>query len=207
MAVFGMMPLGLKSEEPERLEKLRSSFEAAVARATDPLRKTYLDELEKLKNEFTRSAQLEEALAVDREIKKLSGADAGSPAMPTDQKEVVQPKGTDGERAFPRPMPPVNLKKGDEEKARAKVAELAGTTWGNEEVSYLLQPDGVCVRTFADGKVNRGWWELSDNLETVSMRTVDDYHIRFTSKNRGEAYPVGGAKAKGMKSYSVRLVE
>ena len=57
--------------EPDKLLKLRTSYEAAVTRATTPLQKTYLQELDKLKTEYTRAAKLEEALAVADEMKRL----------------------------------------------------------------------------------------------------------------------------------------
>lgn len=56
----------------ERLDKLTKSYEAAVERATDPLRKTYLAELEKLRTEFTKAGDLSSALAVDARIKEMS---------------------------------------------------------------------------------------------------------------------------------------
>ena len=197
----------LHSAEPEKLDRLRSSYEAAVTRATDPLRKTYLAELEKLKADFTRKAQLEEALAVDREIKKLASAGNAQPTSPPVEAPAAQPVPNAAGRAFERPMPAIKLKRQEEEKARAKIADLSGKSWANEEVSWLLQADGVAVRTFANGKVNRGWWELKDDLDGVSMRTADDYHLKFTSKTRCEAYPVGAAQAKGMKTYSLKLQE
>ena len=59
--------------EPERLTKLRSSYEAAIQRANSPIIKTYISELEKLKIESTKAGRLEDALAIDSEIKKLQG--------------------------------------------------------------------------------------------------------------------------------------
>lgn len=59
--------------EPEKLLKLRSSYESAVTKATAPIQRTYLQELEKLKVEFTKAGKLEDALAIDTEIKRFFG--------------------------------------------------------------------------------------------------------------------------------------
>ena len=69
-----LLALSTAGAEPDKLLKLRTNFEAAVTRSTAPLQKTYLQELEKLKIEYTRAAKLEDALAVAEEIKKLSPA-------------------------------------------------------------------------------------------------------------------------------------
>lgn len=59
------------ADEPDKLTRLRANFDSAVQRATVPLKKTYMQELEKLKIEYTRAAKLEEAMAVAEELKKL----------------------------------------------------------------------------------------------------------------------------------------
>lgn len=66
------------SAEPEKLTTLRSGFEAASERALTPIRRTYVAELEKMKMEFTKSGKLEDALAVDAEIKLLGIHDTSS---------------------------------------------------------------------------------------------------------------------------------
>lgn len=65
---------------PEKLSTLKTSYQAAVARATTPLTKTYLSELERLKIEYTKKGDLQAALAVDAELKLLVAAN--SPQMP-----------------------------------------------------------------------------------------------------------------------------
>jgi len=42
---------------PERVKTLTSNYEAAIARANAPLTKTYLDELNKMKLEYTRAGE------------------------------------------------------------------------------------------------------------------------------------------------------
>lgn len=74
MLVLALFASSLFAAEPEKLTKLRGSYEAAMTKATAPIQKTYTTELEKLKVELTKSGNLDGALAVDAELKKLSGS-------------------------------------------------------------------------------------------------------------------------------------
>jgi hypothetical protein len=69
------------ADEPDKLAKLRDSYDAAVQRATAPITKTYVTELEKLKSEFTKAAKLEDALAVSEELKKHQSLTPSSPIV------------------------------------------------------------------------------------------------------------------------------
>ena len=76
---------------PDRLMTLRGNFERAMERVTAPVRSQYRDELLRLKTEYTKAGKLDEALAVDNEIKerfpapppgsKASSLTGGSPMM------------------------------------------------------------------------------------------------------------------------------
>lgn len=57
---------------PEKALKLRESYRAAVERATSPLTRKYLEELERLKFEYTKAADLKGALAIESEMNLLS---------------------------------------------------------------------------------------------------------------------------------------
>ncbi len=59
-------------KEPEQLERLRVSWIAAKKDATDPIDRKYLDALSKLKIMFTKSGELQKALAVEAEISSIS---------------------------------------------------------------------------------------------------------------------------------------
>ncbi|MEQ1936158.1 MAG: hypothetical protein ABL962_20065 [Fimbriimonadaceae bacterium] len=56
------------------VERLRTSYTAAVKRATDPLKETYRKELNKLLDQYTKSGKLDDALTVRNELASLSGA-------------------------------------------------------------------------------------------------------------------------------------
>ncbi len=54
--------------EPADLEALRNSYQVALIRTTKPVSETYLAELKKLRDQYTRNAKLDEANAVQIEI-------------------------------------------------------------------------------------------------------------------------------------------
>lgn len=68
---------------PEKLQSLKKNYDAAVVRATAPLTKTYLQDLQKLKLEYTRAGNLSAALAADALIKAASDPATASPLAAT----------------------------------------------------------------------------------------------------------------------------
>ena len=64
----------LVAEDPESLKTLRSNYEDALERAVQPVNDRYVKELEKLKLQYTKAGKLEEALAVDAELKKQTAS-------------------------------------------------------------------------------------------------------------------------------------
>lgn len=60
--------------EPAKLGELRKSYQGAISRATAPITKTYLAELDRLKTDLTKKGDLQGALAVEAEIKMHSSA-------------------------------------------------------------------------------------------------------------------------------------
>jgi len=65
---------------PQKLQTLKANYEAAVLRATTPLTKSYLQELQRLKLEYTRAGDLSAALAADALIQAAS-ASSGTPPV------------------------------------------------------------------------------------------------------------------------------
>jgi len=66
---------------PEKLQSLKTSYEAAVQRATAPLTKTYIQELQKLKTEYTKAGNLQAAVAADALLKSASDPAATLPVV------------------------------------------------------------------------------------------------------------------------------
>lgn len=57
---------------PDKVVALKFNYEAAIQRATTPITRTYLQELQKLKMEYTKAGNLEAALATDAILKEFS---------------------------------------------------------------------------------------------------------------------------------------
>lgn len=95
--VLTLFATSLFAADPEKLNKLRGSYDAAITKATTPIQKTYIAELEKLKIEFTKAGKLEDALAVDQEIRKLIPAAAATPVMPD---KIASPATQAGKKAL-----------------------------------------------------------------------------------------------------------
>lgn len=66
---------------PDKLAALKLSYDAAMIRATAPITQTYVQELQKLKTEYTKAGNLEAALAVDAILKETMAATPGSAAQ------------------------------------------------------------------------------------------------------------------------------
>lgn len=82
--------------EPERLTQLRGSYEAAVERALSPLQQVYVEQLQKLKTELTREGKLDDALAVEAELKALVGPTSNTERAALAQNLTAAPWSSDG---------------------------------------------------------------------------------------------------------------
>jgi len=115
----------LLAAEPEKLVSLRGSYQSAMTKATAPIQKTYVAELEKLKIEFTKSGNLEAALAVDTELKTIVQAQSAP--------STADPKPGQGAPTT---------------KAAKLIEELSGSKWevtGQEKpFTMTLNADGSC---------------------------------------------------------------
>lgn len=63
--------LAAQVADPPEMVRLRSSYEAAVSRTMRPLTETYISELTKVKDSYTKAGKLDEAVRVDTEIKVM----------------------------------------------------------------------------------------------------------------------------------------
>ena len=59
-----LSPASPADEPPEKLDALTRQYELAVKRATEPLKRNYIEHLKQLKTEYTKAGRLEDALAV-----------------------------------------------------------------------------------------------------------------------------------------------
>jgi len=162
----------LLAAEPEKLVSLRVSYQSAITKATAPIQKTYLAELEKLKSEFTRSGNLEAALAVDTELKTVASAQSAGP--------------TDG-------LAPVSTTTGQPAASTKAVKlreDLSGSRWevtGQEKpFTMTLNADGSC--SFEPPTIwgNGFKWSIDDSgaLLTQDRAGTKPRESKLTGGNR-----------------------
>ncbi len=135
------------AKAPMELERLREWKEKAIASATDPINQKYVEYLSALRKQFTQLGKLQEALAVDAELKN-SQSPKGSPVNPPGQAPDVTFKEYEG-------IWTVTYKSGFTHKysiaADGKVTIIAG---GNGE-RQLYKKKGDTLLDFADNKLER----------------------------------------------------
>ena len=74
---------GSHGAEPAELEALRNSYHVAVARTMKPVSETYVAELKRLRDQYTKGAKLDEATAVQAEITLITEQLAAMATSPT----------------------------------------------------------------------------------------------------------------------------
>ncbi|MFZ2278001.1 MAG: hypothetical protein WAW39_09380 [Prosthecobacter sp.] len=74
IGVFHALALSAQDSKalPDKVVALKFNYEAAIQRATTPITRTYLQELQKLKMEYTKAGNLEAALATDAIFKEFA---------------------------------------------------------------------------------------------------------------------------------------
>lgn len=165
--------------EPERLSTLRANYTAAVKRATDPLTERYEEELEKLKDVYTRNAQLEAALAVDAELKRIQSKEGGDETE--EEKEVSIPK-IDG-----------NRKTRSELKAIEKA--FVDSMWQTKTNKYYFRSDGTGTRVIGS-EVTPFEWELQDNGKVYYSGSGGRKAFIFLTEATGEVLANDDEKQK-----------
>jgi len=78
------------ADEPKELEAARDAYRESVRRATEPFKTRYDSELGRLRETFTRAGKLSEALAVENEIRSLTGQAAMPMAAVTSEAAAKQ---------------------------------------------------------------------------------------------------------------------
>lgn len=153
------------ADEPSDLVALRKSYEKEIKRVTQPVNATYLKALQQLKDNYTRGSKLEQALAVDAEMKKLSSDRIA---------EITTSKPTSGDAA-----------KSDRVKSW-----IIGYTWvdtrdPSEPAEYAFKDGGAGMRLYK-GQENPFTWTIDDE----GVVTVDRCTFHFKSEKKGErAFP------------------
>ena len=175
---------------PEKAQRLKESYRAAVDRATTPLTKTYLEELQRLKIEYTKAADLKGALAIENEIGLISQSGKGDATASdnTDnvtkresKKELIarQWEFVGGAKAedTPGPSRPENRIVTFSENGTARYANSPGVfTWNIDSNGELLyQPDNPkhkarFRRLSSDLWVGKGYGDMADAMGIVHLK-------------------------------------
>ena len=177
-------PVWVTGAEPAaEFDRLQGSYQAAVERETAPLRQTYLAELEKLRESYTRAGNLAGANTVQAEIVAMNQQIAFAKTGKRAPTEPVAP-GT------VRAVTPVNPVAGAE---MPELRWFVGKTWLTDaSTKWNFEKDGTGDRVRGNQKVAIFKWRLlpSGTVE-ISERTAPDkpvtlVYLRF--KNKTEAW-------------------
>lgn len=166
-AVFTNLHL-VAANPPQEFAALQRNYRAAVDRATKPLQNTYLAELERLKQKYTRESKLEEALFISQEIEAIKGASST---------EVT---------AQPAPVPQTGKKITASEKLQIEKA-VTQTLWevAGARDFWWFDRRGKGVRQGPSG-TSPFTWTVNDLGEVCTVGGGDPRFISITDSTKGE---------------------
>lgn len=174
----------LAADDTAELQKLKTSYTAASERALAPIKVTYMRELERLKEAYTKAGKLEAAIAVKVELESLSAT------------------ATNGTNS------PASVEKDDNPSKRETEKLLTAGTWsffqlgasedqkGRFEHKVEFKKGGKAAR---EGK-NDTKWEITKDGELLYQTDIGPWACRFKRKSDTLWAGVGiGSNAAGMK--------
>lgn len=133
----------LLAVETPGMDRLRESYKAAIKKATQPIHQTYLSELAKLRDGYTRDAKLEEAAKVQKEIDAIT-AELAAPAPP-----VALPSVRKAEEILV--AIPANKVTGHTigpvKKGTVIILSYVSGQWKDHGISATENPDAVVIQT------------------------------------------------------------
>jgi hypothetical protein len=172
-------------------ERLQASYKDALDKATKPLTQTYLRELERLRDSYTRSANLEGAQKVQTEIDSLTRAAAFA--------NVAKKAPT----APPTPVaaPPVSAKEAAAATMPPELHWFVGKTWLTDALTkWNFEKDGTGSKSRSGQKTGSifKWRVLGSGLVELSEQAAPGKPVSITLlrfKDRNEAW-FGGTPDK-----------
>ena len=172
LALFFGIPFTLRAVDSPEFDRLRASYNAAIERATNPITKTYLVELEKQRDAYARATRLEAANVVQAEIDAIKQAGAAAQAAGTSAtKEPV----TSAASA----APPLHW--------------FAGKTWLTDaNTKWTFSRNGSGERVRGKDKIAIFTWKVLDNgILELAERLAPDKPVTTTYlqfKTKSEAW-------------------
>ncbi len=143
--------IAIAADEPKELEVARDAYRESVRRATEPFKTKYLSELGRLRETYTRAGKLSEALAIENEIRSLTGQGALPMAAITSDAAAKQTISISSRSDTGAALGPA--KKG--QRIRVQYVDGTWTSSGNTQVSPDNAPHAfakVAVVGVAGGK-------------------------------------------------------
>jgi len=165
----------LHAEVPVELEKLNQSYTKAVEKATAPLRQTYMDELRKLQDSYTKSGNLDAAIEVRAVLVTLEATNTGG--------------GTDPNR---KTTPPVQTAavQGNTTPLDGRMLFISTKRWIHKTetntFTFTFSSDGSGMLITGAGNETPLTWELVGNEVVATLKGLNTKrHFVFESSQRG----------------------
>ena len=162
-----------QASDPKELSSLRDSYNKARTAATAPIDRKYVEALFVLKEKFTKSGNLDAAIATDTELKRIRGASPSS--IPSDELPAAA---------------------GKTARSRKLYRDLVGTTWHTDwgDQTIVLEADGLMRFT---KEAHNGKWQVSDDGKMqmfVSLTSTEARNTDLTEKLDQFLIPFGSPK-------------
>ncbi len=166
--------------ETLEFDKLQSSYKDAVSKATKPLTQTYLKELERLRDSYTRGANLDGASKVQTEIDTVNHALAYADIA---RKAPTAP-------AVPVPATPLSAKDAAAANKQPELRWFVGKTWLTDaQTKWTFEKDGTGDKVRGTQKVAVFKWRVLESgaLELTEQsapgKPANITYLRFKDKN------------------------
>lgn len=141
-------------EMPPELEQLEEQYQAAVSLAVEPINQAYISRLTQLRQSYTVAGKLDEALAVDRRLKALTGEASAAPAYDPAGVDVVADANIRGEKVGDEVVLPPG---GTLESAKKFAPPI--------EITYVIRTEENNIRLgYAASEIIFNWEENPEQL-------------------------------------------
>jgi hypothetical protein len=175
--------VALHAIDTPEFDRLNTSYKAAIEKATKPLTETYLEELQKLRDFYTRAAKLEAANKVQAEIDSIYQSIAAANAA----KKLPSTAQT------PAPVTTSGSKSSSASGEAPKMPEthwFVAKTWRTDGgTKFSFSRNGSGERVYGDEKMPFTWRLLESGvLELTPIgeeKSASRWYVKFPSRSEG----------------------
>lgn len=172
----------LRAVDTPEFDRLNTSYRAAIEKATKPLTQAYLEELQKLRDVYTRAAKLEAANKVQAEIDSIYQ----SIAFATAAKKLPAAAQTP---ANPSATLPTTAASGES----AKMPEthwFVGKTWRTDGgTKFSFSRNGSGERVYGVEKMPFTWRLMESGVLELTPageeKSASRWYVKFSSRSEG----------------------